>query len=90
MPKAVLRGLQAEHPVVKRAAVAEVFRHLGQHSQFQSAEGAALLQQCVASQDRVSPLAVACSWLAFGCLSGGAKCKPELQCRLWLNWLFSS
>ncbi|CAL5220764.1 g2828 [Coccomyxa viridis] len=52
MPKAVLRGLQAEHPVVKRAAVTEVFRQLGQHSQYQSAEGAALLQQCVSSKDR--------------------------------------
>ncbi len=54
MPKAVLRRLQAEHPVVKRTAVTEVFRQLGQHTQYQSAEGAALLQQCVSSQDRVS------------------------------------
>ena len=70
MPKAVLRGLQAEHAVVRRAAVTEVFRHLGQHSQYQSAEGAALLQQCVASQDRVSPSEAACPKLAseVGCL----------------------
>lgn len=53
LPKGVLRGLQAEHPVVKKAAVTEVFRLLGQHSKYQSADGAALLQQCISSQDRV-------------------------------------
>jgi len=54
LPKGVLRGLQAEHPVVKKAAVGEIFRFLGQHSQYQSTDGAALLQQCISSQDKVS------------------------------------
>ncbi len=92
MPKAVLRGLQAEHPVVKRAAVTEVFRQLGQHSQYQSAEGAALLQQCVSSKDRVSlPYTAYLKWHGPETPRKGRMCaEADLQCRLWLKRLFSS
>ena len=53
LPKGVLRGLQADHPVVRKAAAAEVFRFLGQHSNYQSTDGAALIQKCLSSQDTV-------------------------------------
>ena len=53
LPRGVLRGLQADHPVVKRAAVQEAFRTLGQHCLYQSRDGAALLQQCISSHDTV-------------------------------------
>ena len=54
MPKGLLRGLQAEHPVIRWAAVEEAFRFLGQHTAYQSRDGAALLQQCLSASDAVS------------------------------------
>lgn len=54
LPKGLLRGLQAEHLVIRRAAVEEAFRYLGQHSAYQSRNGAALLQQCLSATDAVS------------------------------------
>ena len=54
LPKGLLRGLQAEHLVIRWAAVEEAFRYLGQHSAYQSRDGAALLQQCLSASDAVS------------------------------------
>ena len=92
LPKGLLRGLQAEHLVIRRAAVEEAFRFLGEHSTFQSRDGAALLQQCISASDAVSLWArqqQSCKGISLCGLmrfTNCAWCRPQWR-RLSGSWL---
>ena len=92
LPKGLLRGLQAQHLVITRAAVEEAFNFLGQHSAYQSRDGAALLQQCLSASDAVSTRAEqqqACMYIGLCALVPVTSCawrRPQWR-RLSGNWL---